>query len=174
MAALQEVGHPPGALTLRERRTVVKGEAVKRVVCISVLVLIFAMLTPGASFAEPARRFESHDSFTRNNRCTGELIRFEVDSLLIYREDLDNQFMFIANYHIHGTGVGLTSGTQYVFNERGSDAIKLDPGPDLESYSIEVNVISKGSAPNLRFVEVFRNNYQSGLDIFFIGRDCLG
>ena len=88
-------------------------------------------------------------------------------------EDLDKQFMFIANYHIHGTGVGLTSGTQYVFNEHGSDAIKYDPGADLASYSIVVNVISKGPLPNLSFEEVFREN-GSGFNVFFIGRDCLG
>jgi hypothetical protein len=79
--------------------------------------------------------------------------------------DKDGRVTSRIHTQIHGTGVGITDGNEYVLNGREKDLIIDNPGCEFSSTdSFDFILISKGPAPNeqirVKTVQTFDSNCQ--------------
>lgn len=100
--------------------------------------------------------------FTAWNGCTEEDVRVTgvITRVSRVQEDQGGGYHWLENYSYHGTGVGLSSGTEYVYNEIHNmkengdlpfDSLFDDTGAYYFTMSFIAPFISKGSAPNELF-----------------------
>ena len=87
--------------------------------------------------------------------CTGEPILITGEACMDVFLHFDSSGGTHATLHetITGTGVGLISGTQYVFHEEITEEENLDPGNNAQDEATIIaaaNLISRGSMPNER------------------------
>jgi hypothetical protein len=95
---------------------------VRVLVVVSALALAAGLLTL-ALLAKPAQAQMQRErvpvEFDFFNTCTGETIIFEgtVQVFFDFKEDANGGIHTQGHAHLHGQGVGLTSGDKYVLNE---------------------------------------------------------
>jgi hypothetical protein len=85
------------------------------------------------------------------NLCTGELMSLQYNAHAVTSSCVkkDGTTSFRVHIEFHETGVGLTSGTRYVFNQQTFEKVVDPPGcPFSESETTRVVAVSQGSAPN--------------------------
>jgi hypothetical protein len=118
---------------------------------LGLVVLAVAALTPVA----PARAQASNTTCQQFsdviiNSCTSEAIFVQAETCtsFVLTQDQAGGFHLRIHQETHGTGVGITSGNEYVINEVANQEL------NTKSLQLEENVvedsllISKGSLPN--------------------------
>lgn len=125
---------------------------------LSLLVAVATLLTVSLS-AQPVRAQTTTDSghdtffFPVYNEATGEDILVEGEYHYViktrYNKKTDTT-TFDFQVNAHGTGVGVDSGTQYVFNDTYRDSTVVPgSGGFTETLLDRIRLISPGSAPNV-------------------------
>jgi hypothetical protein len=105
-----------------------------------------------------------------NNSCTGEaiLVQAETCTSLVITQDQAGGFHLQIHQETHGTGVGITSGNEYVINDVANQEL------NTKSLQLEENVvedsllISQGPAPNeiVRLSTHFTVNANGDITVF--------
>ena len=112
---------------------------------VSASLLLIAQFAAAAVVLNERTEF----SFIGLDSCTGELVSIEgVQHVQFTPFDQEHGAHFRANSH--GTGLGLDSGTTYVFNDRlHQDVKRPSDGGFVQTITQFVRLTSRGSAPNL-------------------------
>lgn len=123
------------------------------VVCLTLLFVCFmTSMTPAPARAEVLLNERMPVSITFFDECTGEEIQIigEIHLMGSITTTKDGRTRRHAHANLHGTGVGLTSGNEYVINDNFKIREITDPADCAFKYEdVErIRLISKGTLPN--------------------------
>ena len=124
------------------------------VVCLTLLSSLGLMLSvaPGPARAEVLLNERIPVSVTFFDECTGESIQItgEFHIMASLTTTVDGRVRRHAHANLHGTGIGLTTGNEYVINDNLKIREVTDPAACGFKYEdIErIRLISKGALPN--------------------------
>ena len=134
--------------------------AIKRYVCALLLLAVGCFTVARPARAEVTDNFRSQTSFVLYDAYHHEEILVVTDFHAVMKQidNLDGSFTTRLNVNAHGVAIGLTSGTQYVFNDRVNNVQTTSSTTFIESLHQRSHCTSPGSADNvvIRYDLVYR------------------
>jgi hypothetical protein len=128
----------------------------KVMTCLLAITLFLPALAQGRSPKKldcTTDRFDRIITATLSSSCTHETIEVTLDTKTSITQCLTKDGQTITKVHsvLHGTGVGVTTGTQYVINQQAKNFSISTPGCGVSgTFLSRLVLVSKGSQPNER------------------------
>jgi hypothetical protein len=131
-------------------------------ICLVIIVAGLAAQAQGPNSPPLVVHFSGTDTFSFLNDCTGETVAGDIAFAGVLTQTITNpggpleQNHFDSHFTVLGTGIGQTTGIQYVTNEtfHNSEAGKM-VFPFIQTITDNFRFVSKGGSSNLAFSETF-------------------
>jgi hypothetical protein len=148
----------------------------KRRTVLSVALILAALAwqvqTPAQAIHEKSRVTVPSNT-DQPNPCTGEIVHLEGENTVISEtvEDASGGFHFRFHVFSHGSGLGLSSGIKYLFNEEFSSVFNSDDIEDPLSCRLEDSsthqflIVSQGNRANQKMEIKFHITINDNCDV---------